>query len=101
MSAKKPKMFNRLGGMLDEGVSKLQDAAGDWGDKFRSDAQTVSKKAKKSWQRGKRQIMPDPWWVRAVRDHPALWILAAVTLVLLIVSKVVLDQEDELPWDEV
>ena len=78
---KKNNIINRLSGLMEEGVDRIQDIAGDLQDTVRKEASVIARRAKTGLKEGKeRAILAEERVVGTVKDHPTVFVLAAVGL---------------------
>jgi hypothetical protein len=78
---KKNNIINRLSGLVEEGVDRVQDIAGDVQDTLRKEASVLARRARSGLREGKeRAIDAEERMVGTVKDHPTVFVLAAIGL---------------------
>ncbi|MDP9291608.1 MAG: hypothetical protein M3O82_04495 [Verrucomicrobiota bacterium] len=99
---KKPKLVNRISGLMDQGVERLQSVAGNVQDRVTSDGCWWKRRATDALREGKEKLMPtEAPALRVLKEHPVLLIIAGVFLLGLVVGKLMLDRNDYGDWDDI
>ncbi len=77
----KKNIINRITGLVEEGVDRVQDMAGDVQHRVREEASVMARRARTGIREGKeRAIQAEEQMVGTVKAHPTVFILAAVGL---------------------
>jgi hypothetical protein len=89
MNLKKDRILNQINGIFDDGMSRVQDVAGDLEER----SMQMARRAKDGLLQSRDTIVSlEEAFVRTVRKNPVLFIGAAVALAGLFVAKLLLEQ---------
>lgn len=92
----KKNMINRITGLVEEGVDRVQDLAGDVQHKIREEASVFARRARSGLREGKdRAILAEEKMVGTVKAHPTVFVLAAVGLGFLTAAMIYAAMEKE------
>lgn len=98
MNLKNDKVLNRLNGLIDQGMGKMQTITTDLEDKFRTEAEAMTRRAQAGFKQGREQFQTaEEVVMRNAKDHPMLFILGALSVIGLCVaiSRLFFDQTGE------
>ena len=99
MHMKKEQLFNRVSGMVDDGVSRLHSVADDLEEKFRDNRDDLTRRARKSWSYGKDKLATaEETMMSTVKEHPYMFLLAGLSILGLIIAKLMFDQREREEW---
>jgi vacuolar-type H+-ATPase subunit E/Vma4 len=77
----KKNIFNRISGLVEEGVERAQEVAGDVQHRMREEASVLARRARSGIREGReRAIHAEEQMVDTVKAHPTVFVLAAVGL---------------------
>ena len=92
----KKNLINRITGLMEEGVDRVQDMAGDVQHRVREEASVIARRARSGLREGKdRAMQAEEKMVGTVKAHPTVFILAAVGLAFLTAAMVYAATERE------
>ena len=85
----KNNIINRISGLVEGGVDRVQDMAGDVQHKVRKEASVIARRARTGLREGKDcAILAEERVVGTVKAHPTAFLLAAVGLGFLTVAMI-------------
>lgn len=101
MNLRKDRIFNRVTGLFDDGVSRVQDAADDLQHRLRKDGRKVARKARRGYSDGRDRVLSAEETVaQAVRENPSLFAVVALVLIGIIVGRILISKQSTMPEEE-
>ena len=89
---KKEEIVNRLTGLFDQGLDRIQEARGEVEEHFRTGTKAVTKRAKTGWNEGKgRFLATEQRLAGTLKQHPTVFILAGLGVLGLVFAKLLYD----------
>lgn len=77
----KKNFINRISGIVEEGVERVQEMAGDVQHRVREEASVLARRTRTGIREGKDAAMhAEQQMVKTVKSHPTVFILAAIGL---------------------
>ncbi len=84
---KNDKVLNRLNGLIDQGMGKMQTITSDLEGKFRNEAEDLARRARGGLEQGRAQFQnAEQVLIKNAKDHPVLFILGALSVIGLFVA---------------
>lgn len=91
---KKEEIVNRLSGLFDQGLGKMQDVGKGMDEKFRAGTKIIVEGAEKTWNEGRDQVLnTERRLVGTVKQYPSVFILAGLSLMGLFFAKMLYDSQ--------
>lgn len=90
MQFKKEKLYNRVTGLLDEGLNRMHGLADDW----EETASTAARRARSGLRQGRERLMTAEENVtQSVKDHPYVFMLIGLGLLSLVIGLILGQQQ--------
>lgn len=101
MNQRKDNFLNRVSGLFDDGVCRVQDAADDLQHRIRKDKRTLTRKARQGYWDGRDRVASaEEAILRSVRENPSIFSIVALLLVGIIVGRILMSRRPTMTEEE-